>query len=106
MAITTGPQSRFRNTESVLYNGNETFGTWSQADLFIRPKSPGDYFLYTVTNSYEGRPDLIAFEVYNSSELDWIIIAYNKPRQVLNWPIAGDVIKVPRASVVSLEILS
>jgi len=53
----------------------------------------------------KGRPDLIAYDLYGSTELDWLLIAFNDAFNVFNWPRAGDVINAPIPDIVLGEVL-
>lgn len=96
MAINTSSNSRFRYTDSISYDGEVTYGLWSKPPFF----TDASYSRYTVRNSMAGRPDLISNELYGTAELFWVLIAYNAPRETLNWPKAGETILVPDASFV------
>lgn len=110
MSLFTDSYSRFGNTPSVVYDHPtmgmvEIFGTWQKPSVLTRVVPDDQITRYVVRKEREGRPDLIANEVYGVSELDWVIIAYNKANQVFNWPKAGDVIKIPSSSFISAELL-
>jgi hypothetical protein len=92
--------SRFSKTEKVIQDGIETVGTSVQHNFLKERPDESLIKRFYVTNAVEGRPDLIAARVYGLPELDWVLIAFNKARDVLNWPRAGDVIEYPIASVV------
>lgn len=97
--------SRFQTTESILVDGKKTFGAWDPPD-FIKKKPDKEFVLtYHVTSKTEGRPDLISNAVYGTSDLFWVIIAFNKPRNTLNWPKTGDTIEYPAQSIVMTELL-
>jgi hypothetical protein len=97
--------SRFKISDRIIVDGKETFGTWKQFS-FLKTR-PSDEFIgtYNVTSATEGRPDLIAFAVYGSAQLDWVLIAFNKVRETLNWPRAGDLIEYPLETIVLPELL-
>jgi hypothetical protein len=97
--------SRFQTTESILVDGKKTLGTWDPPN-FIKEKPDKEFVLtYHVTSKTEGRPDLISNAVYGTSDLSWVIIAFNKPRNTLNWPKTGDTIEYPTQSIVMMELL-
>jgi len=87
--------SRFFQTEEIVVDGVETLGIWDPPD-FLK-KRPDDELIgrFAVTNAVEGRPDLIANELYRSPLLDWVLIAFNNVREPFNWPKAGEVIEYP-----------
>jgi hypothetical protein len=94
--------SRFNQTQRVLYDGQETLGMWVNPITDQLVNTAGKY---VVANRYEGRPDLIAYEAYGSSSLDWLLIAVNKATGALNWPRAGDVILIPQQSLIASELI-
>ena len=69
--------------------------------LQIRPvPAQKDDFKYTIENQYNRRPDLLAYDLYGSSQLWWIFVQRNM--DVLKDPIydfvAGTVIFCPKKS--------
>ena len=94
--------SRLTKTELVLFDGQETFGRWTNP---ITDELKNNMSVYAVDNAHEGRPDLIANELYSISTLDWLLIALNGATDVLNWPRAGSVIRVPARSAITAELL-
>ncbi len=97
--------SRLKTTEPIITDGIETFGRWNMPSfLKIRP-SDNNIQIFRVTPALEGRPDLISNQVYGTPFLDWVVIAFNGPNDVLNWPKAGDVIEIPSEDIVLPELL-
>jgi len=94
--------SRFAKTDSVLFDGQETVGRWNNP---ITAVLIDNTVIYQVDNAHEGRPDLIADELYGISTYDWLLIAINHVTDALNWPRAGDAIRVPVSEVVVSELL-
>lgn len=94
--------SRFSKTSHVLFDGQETFGGWNNPTTKRLYDSKN---VYSVDNAHEGRPDLIAHELYGDSTLDWLLISINNNIDVLNWPRAGDVIFVPSGSLIASELM-
>ena len=103
--------SRLNKTEPVLFDGCETFGAWNNPITAAAYDTAG---IYVVDNAHEGRPDLIAYELYGNSKLDWVLIAMNQTTRnmsgssaidVLNWPRAGDAITVPNRRTIVGELL-
>ena len=98
----TQAYTRFSQTTPVIFDGNETYGVW---------KSPLTNAIYNnllvvvVDARYQGRPDLIANELYGDPSLDWMLITVNNATDVLNWPRAGETIKFPDPRVVTSELL-
>ena len=105
MAINLSPRSRFRFSQPIIVNGVETYGKWTPPPFMVDGVDPSKVQSFLVTNGVEGRPDLIANTVYGDPRLDWVIIAFNNPLDVLNWPKVGQLIRYPLASVVLPQIL-
>lgn len=96
--------SRYHKTDKIIVDGIETVGTWNQPSYLVERPSD-DYILkYSVNNVVEGRPDLIAAQVYGSPLLDWVLIAFNSPAEVLNWPTAGTTIDYPTPDLVFSQL--
>lgn len=64
------------------------------------PDASGDRIV-NVSRAYEYRLDLISYEFYGTPKLWWIIALANNQDNVLAWPKAGDVIKVPADATVN-----
>ena len=94
--------SRFTQTEQVMFDGNETYGRWNSP---LGPAIYNNLVLIVVNANYAGRPDLIANDLYGDDSLDWMLIAVNNATDALNWPNAGDTIKVPSTSILTSELL-
>jgi hypothetical protein len=60
--------------------------------------------VYRVGPSTAGKPDRIALEVYGTTKLDWLIIAFNNQVNPFGWPKAGSVIKLPIPDLVFGEL--
>lgn len=96
--------SRFFQTPEILEQGKETFGVWVQPQYLKERPDEENISIFRVTTQTEGRPDLIANELYGSPMLDWVLIAFNKVRDPLNWPKAGDAIEYPLDIIVFPQI--
>lgn len=92
--------SRFRNTPLVLTrNGAETYGLMAGFES-LKNMNGDQYQEWIVDNEYEGRPDQIALKFYSLSFYDWVIVMSNRPKNTLNWPKTGEVIKIPNIEFV------
>ena len=95
-------QSRFQFQKQINLNGVVTYGSWVPP-WFIQNKSAltvDQVANFVVPVAYAGRPDNIAMLLYGSPLLDWVIVMFNKPLDVLNWPAVGEVIQYPIKQVV------
>jgi len=105
MTLKANSYSRFRDTPTILQDGEEVWGTWHKQSFLTKQLPQSQQTAYRVGNDKEGRPDLIAQELYGTSKLDWLLIAHNDALDVFNWPRAGTVITAPITSVVLGEVL-
>lgn len=94
--------SRFKNTPLININGKEAYGRWVAPDFLSDPKL--QISKYLVTSGLAGRPDLISNSVYGTPEYYWVIVAYNKPIDTLNWPDVGDLIDIPDIKAIISEL--
>lgn len=101
----TGEFSRFTTTDLVDVGGELVYGSWNVPN-FLRER-PSDDFIRTfkVTSAVEGKPNLIALQLYGSEQLYWVLVAFNNARGVLNWPRSGDTIEYPIDSIVLPQLL-
>lgn len=97
--------SRYRYTEPVVFDDNESLGTWTQPAFLLNRPTEDQIGVFRVTSAVEGRPDLIANQLYGSPLLDWVLISFNNARTALNWPKAGEAIEYPLKIVVIPEIV-
>ena len=95
--------SRLKNTPSVIFRGQATFGLWAQPSIISKPLNPSDTITVVVPSYQNCRPDLIAKQYYGNSELDWLIIAYNNSQDVFGWPKTGTVITIPSPYIVATQ---
>lgn len=90
--------AEYKNT-SPYYTTNQSIGYLDVMTWRIVPAETDD-ILFTVTKSYEARPDLLAYDVYNDVGLWWVFAARNP--SILKDPVfdmqAGIKIFVPKLS--------
>jgi hypothetical protein len=97
--------SRFKLTDTIIYQGHITKSSWRRPDILKREVRIDDYYTFTVTNDLEFRPDKISNLVYQTSHLDWLIIAYNQAPEPFAWPLTGQIIKIPKPELFMPELL-
>jgi hypothetical protein len=96
--------SRFNLTPKITYDDKITYGKWKQYK-FLTDKIPeSSTGVYVVTANTAGRPDLIAGQLYGTTELDWVLLAFNNVRNPMNWPAVGELIRYPVDSIVIQEV--
>lgn len=101
MALSYNQFSRFKTTESVLYQGKETISTWKKPSFLTKEISQSLVYSFQVTAEYNGRPDLISNRLYQTPFYDWVLLAFNNVTDTLNWPPTGLIIKYPDKTLVS-----
>ena len=99
---TTATASRFQLTTPIVYNGVKTYGLWVEPWFITNPEllPIAQVGIMVVPSSLECRPDAISQLVYGTPYFDWVIIAFNRSFDVLNWPRTGTTIKYPLSEVV------
>lgn len=95
------PGGRYVQGGTVDVNGNR-LGWWERK---VFSKSPTDV-TYTITAKYAHRPDLLAFDLYGRSTLQWIIMQYNNVSDLYEDFKVGDTIVLPTRSRLYGELLS
>lgn len=91
--------SRFYGTDTTVFNGQETMDVWSIPDYLLNVKEANIRY-FTVTSNYSSRPDLISYELYGSTNYDWLLLTFNNVTDVLNWPPSGLRIKYPVKTII------
>lgn len=109
MSIRAEPGSRLQFTDIILSDvagvGKvEMYGPWVLPNFLKTRPSNDNIGRFYVTADFEGRPDRVAESIYGSSQLEWVIIAFNNALDVLNWPTAGLIIEYPLSNVVFSEL--
>ena len=95
MAIRVSSNSRFRVTQAVRFQGQETFGSWAQPEFMDSPV----FTTIIADNTNEGRLDLLSQRFFGTPDYWWAIMAYNKTFDI-NWPRAGDEVMIPDPELV------
>lgn len=88
--------SKYKNMQPIKVDGKRTIGLWPEPEVFSKLDENTDITYYKVTSVAAGRPDLISNTFYGSPYYYWILIAYNKPLDVIGWPTTGTIIKIPK----------
>lgn len=93
-------KSRFRLSERIDFDGKQTFGRWVEPSFMRKPPQQ----VYIVPAQFAKRVDLISNFMYGSPQYYWAIVAYNAPRNPLNWPEAGETIRIPDLQQILVEL--
>ena len=92
--------SRFIKTPlTATRDGRSTYGVFEGFEALKNIKG-NEYQAFVVDGSFAGRADRIAKEFYGDPHLEWVIVIANRPKNPLNWPKTGDVIKIPNNTFV------
>ena len=96
--ITTSRYAQGGDTDVI----GTRLGWWERK---ILPRSASDIKL-TVTPMYALRPDLIAYDLYGRSDLQWFILQYNNVSDLQRDFAVGSEIVLPTRSRVFSELLT
>jgi len=97
--------SRFNTTDIITLDNNvKAYSMWRKPSLLEREYNDDEVFYYQVQNNEAAKPHIISNNVYGTTLLDWLIIAFNLRHDVFGWPKAGTIIKLIKPIVVSEEI--
>lgn len=61
---------------------------------------------YKITNTTEFRPDIVAFEMYGTTELEWLILQYNNIVDITEEFKAGKTIRLPSKQFVASSVVT
>ena len=81
------------------------WGTWDRPSFIVNTIPQSQRIAVRVNNNRAGRPDLISRDIYGTTKLDWLLIAFNDAFDVFNWPRSGTVITAPSSEIVLGEVL-
>lgn len=76
---------------------------WERKTFPITDTNETTYEITTVT---AGRPDLVSYYFYSTTELEWVILQYNNIVDVKEEFILGKKIKIPSRSYVNTTIIT
>ena len=105
MTLFADTYSRFQTTKTTLQDGEEVWGTWDRQSFLSGDIPQDQQQSIMVVSDRAGRPDLISFDLYGTTRLDWLLIAFNDAYGVFNWPRTGTVITAPITDIVLGEVL-
>lgn len=79
-------------------------GFWARPSFLDRQFTAEQIAFYRVTTQTEGRPNVIANELYGSEEYEWILLAFNDVVDTLTWPKSGSVIRYPKKKAILTDL--
>lgn len=98
---------RKKNSRYLQGGTSEAIGDrvrwWEKRKL---PEADISDIVYVVNNTYAGKPDLIAFDMYKRNDLAWIVLQYNNIVDVNTELAEGSVIRLPSQRRLSYQILN
>lgn len=103
MVVGLDDYSRFKDTPPTTFRGHPTFGYWVLPSVLENLRDD-QIITYVVDITTVGKPHMISYELYNTTLLDWMLIAFNKQLGVFGWPKVGTVIKAPTITVLASTI--
>ena len=87
------PESRYRETEKIVFNNIMTFGSYKPRHGLLNLTTE-DLIRIKVQSGFAGRPDLISEQYYQTSAYDWVVVMINSPLNPINWPKQGTFINI------------
>lgn len=72
----------------------DKIGWWEKQTI---PYGRPDDITVEITSKYKNRPDLLAYDNYGSTELEWVILQYNNIIDI-NELVVGQFIRIPSKS--------
>lgn len=105
MTLKADSYSRFQLTETIVQDGEEIWGVWKRPSFLASDLPTEQRQAVKINSDRAGRPDLISQDLYGTTKLDWLLIAFNDAFDVFNWPRVGTVITAPIAGIVLGEVL-
>jgi hypothetical protein len=67
---------------------------WNRAPDFTK-RSDTDIIIFSLPVLYAGRPDLLAFDLYQNNNLEWVILQYNNIVDINEEFVTGAYLIVP-----------
>jgi len=99
--------TRYDNAQSVLYKNFETKARLREYSWLVTKPIDTDISSFKVNTQTAGAPRRIAQQVYGDHNLYWVLVMFNNKwfadpgaLQVLNWPVAGQVLFYPNRYVI------
>jgi len=99
--VQNAPSSRYTQGGTTDVYSNRA-GWWERATI---NKDDTD-LIVTIRPDEDRRPDLIAFNVYNRSNLGWVVLQFNNIVDVETELTIGKVIRLPSVRRLTLDVLT
>lgn len=79
---------------------------WWERDNTLNEPAADDIEIVALPMLYDGRPDLLSYDLYGNNNLEWIILQFNNIVDINEEFVAGANIKAPSRSRVLGAILT
>lgn len=97
---------RSRYAQGGISEMRGNFLAWWERDTNIAIPADDDDTILSLPKVYEGRPDILAYDLYGDVHLEWIILQSNNIVDLNEEFITGATIRVPSKRRVEFEILN
>jgi hypothetical protein len=98
-------KQRSRYVQGGISEITDTAVMWWERDLSLSIPAADDYIINSLPMLYDGRPDLLARDVYGQEGLEWIILQANSIIDINEEFIAGAYIRMPSQARVQSSII-
>jgi hypothetical protein len=95
-------KSRYTQGGDSFVIGTKRLTWWERRKI---PHAPDDID-FEITPKYDRNPMLIAFDLYGSTELGWLIMSYNTVKDLEEDLVVGKIIKLPHRNRVIFELMN
>lgn len=102
VSVLNSKKSRYTQGGKSYYNNAGKVKWWERREL----GEAYDDFNFLITPKYANRPDLIAYDVYNNTELSWLVLQFNTIVDVKKELVAGKTIRLPTKNRVFFSIIN
>lgn len=72
--------------------------TWWERSPEFTKRADDDLIIYSLPARYAGRPDLLSYELYQTNNLEWVILQYNNIVDINEEFITGATLILPTKS--------
>ena len=93
------PSSAKRKDTRLVQGGSSTInkksvGWWERDPNFVS-YADDDIIIYSLPVIYDGRPDLLSYDLYDNNNLEWVILQFNRIVDINEEFVAGVRLRVP-----------
>lgn len=103
------PSSAKRKDTRYVQGGTTTVNKksvgWWERDVNLLTMADDDIIIEGLPATYDGRPDLLSFDLYGSNNLEWVILQFNSIVDINEEFVTGAKIKAPSRTRLFSSIL-